>query len=110
MALSMTYQLSAPSLEGCNSCGQNIVSCQCHKFEKTTPRDGVPITSPQYLGTLSSFASYANPTIAHNANHAPSSARTFSSVIDGKGDSNGLAESAAIAAPNAGVASGPAGF
>lgn len=106
MALSMIYQLSAPSLEGCSSCGQNIFGWWCKKFEKTSPRDGVSITSPQYFGTLSTFASYANP----HANHAPSSARTFSSVIDGKGDNNGLAESAAIAAPNAGVASGPAGF
>jgi len=71
MQKAVTYQLSAPSMDGCTSCGQAAMNCKCIKFDREAPRDGLKITDELMHDPIKHFFHYAAPVTAVNTDSPP---------------------------------------
>ena len=90
MGYGTAYKLAAPSLEGCDACGQNITNCQCLRFDKNAPRDGTTMADLSLNDPLKSFFYYAAPLVPQNSNRAPSSISAKASSNQSDNDGLGM--------------------
>jgi hypothetical protein len=90
MGQSMTYKLAAPSMEGCQSCGQNTANCQCLKFDKSAHRQGKTMADLSFRNPLKSFTHYAAPLFAHNFNGEPTNSTDAKADTGHSDNSSGM--------------------
>lgn len=108
MSLSVAYQLASPVLQGCHSCGQTIMNCQCIKYSKESKQTGAKITDDHFPDPLKNFVFYAHPVSAHNLNapFTPENAK-MQGITN---DAETLGQPTAPSLGNSGLSSGPTGF
>lgn len=61
MQQSVAYQLSAPTISGCSSCGSDVAGCQCIKFDKAADQNGEKFTDILFHSPIKHFLHYAAP-------------------------------------------------